>query len=44
MFGHSVPALQLGARAAGAESHRYVTPQDFELASAFEVLALDAGR
>ena len=41
LVGYTIPALQLAALAADAEGHRYVTPQDFELAPAFEVLSLD---
>ena len=37
LVGCPIPALQMGARAAGGEGHRYVTPRDFELAPLFEV-------
>jgi hypothetical protein len=30
--------IQIGVRDAGAADHRYVTPRDFESASAFEVV------
>jgi Permuted papain-like amidase enzyme, YaeF/YiiX, C92 family len=36
LVGYPIPPLQLGARAAGEDSHRYVTPRDFELAPLFD--------
>lgn len=37
LVGYPIPALQIGSRPGGGESHRYVTPRDFELAPLFEV-------
>jgi hypothetical protein len=37
LVGYPIPALQMGSRAPGGESHRYITPRDFELAPLFEV-------
>jgi hypothetical protein len=41
LVGYPIPALQIGSRAAGAQSHHYVTPRDFELAPLFEVRTAD---
>jgi hypothetical protein len=40
LVGCKIPALQMGSRAVGGDSYRYVTPQDFELAPIFEARSL----